>query len=107
MKGYTTFLNSKTGASTSDAVQSHTQDTKLFQVLLSNTNSSSQHYSFVCTQLNGFKYSKWLNSSIWCIDGTQTGTTTLGQSGPESNHSEGVLHILKGSRTGALPSDAV
>ena len=37
--------------------------------------------SFVCTQLNGFKYSKWLNSAIWPIDGTLTGTNAPGQSG--------------------------
>ena len=36
----------------------------------------------MCTQLNGFKYSKWVNSFIWSIDGTLTGTTTPGQSGP-------------------------
>ena len=29
---------------------------KWFQVLLANTNNSIQHFSFVCTQLNGFKY---------------------------------------------------
>ena len=44
-------------------------------------------------QLNGFKYSKWLNSSIWPIDGIQTCTTTLGQRGLVSNNNEGVLWI--------------
>ena len=29
---------------------------KWFQVLLFNTNNSTLHYSFVCTQLNGFKH---------------------------------------------------
>ena len=29
-------------------------------------------------QLNGFKYSKWLNNSSWLIDRTQTDTTTPG-----------------------------
>ena len=48
--------------------------------MLSNTNNSIQNNSFVCTQLNGFKSSKWLNSSVWPIDGTLTGTTTPGQS---------------------------
>ena len=71
--------------------------------------------SFVCTQLNGFKYcyftfislfntnqllahswivwckEKGLNSSIWPIDGTLTGTTTLGQSGSGNNGNKGVL----------------
>ena len=51
------------------------------QVLLPNTNNSIQHYSFVDTQLNGFQYSKWLNSYIWPIDWTLTSTTTSGQSG--------------------------
>ena len=34
-----------------------------------------------------------MNCSIWHIDGTQTGTTIRGQSGPRSNGNEGVLHI--------------
>ena len=29
---------------------------KEFQILLFNTNKSIQHYSFICTQLNGCKY---------------------------------------------------
>ena len=37
--------------------------------------------SFVSTQLNGFKYRKWLNGSIWLIDWILTGTIALGQSG--------------------------
>ena len=36
-----------------------------------------------------------------------TGTTTLDQSGPESNGNEGVLHIPQRSRSCALPSDVV
>ena len=70
-----------------------------------NTNNFNQHHSFVCTQLNGFKYSKGLNSSIWLIDGTQKGTNTLGQSGPGSNGNEEVFHIHQRSRTGASLSD--
>ena len=89
-----------------------------FQVLLFNTNSSIQNYSFVCTQLKGSKYFyviliiqfnishlhtvKWfqkrLNISIWTIDWTPTGTTTPGPSEPESNDNEGVLHIPQTSR---------
>ena len=42
---------------------------------------------------------KWLNSSIWNIDGTKTSTTTLSQSGPESNGNEEVLHIPQSLRT--------
>ena len=48
-----------------------------------------------------------LNESIWAIDGTLTGTTTLGYCGPGSNGNEGVLNTTQISRTGALPSDAV
>ena len=57
--------------------------------------------SFVCTQ---FKY----QSSIWPIDRTLSGATTPGQSGSESNGSEGVLRILQSSSiTGTTPSDCL
>ena len=49
--------------------------------------------SFVCTQLNGFKNSKWLNSSIWSIDETLTGITTPSLSGHGSIGNEEVLFI--------------
>ena len=49
------------------------------QILQSNKNSS------ICTQLNNFKASKWLNGSIWPIDETPTSTTTPVQSGLGSN----------------------
>ena len=48
---------------------------------------------------------KWLNSSIWPMDGTQIGTTALGQSGPGSNGNERVLPIPHNSRTGTSPSE--
>ena len=38
--------------------------------------------------------SKWLNNSIWLIFGTITGTTTLSQSVPGSNGSEGVIVFI-------------
>ena len=41
---------------------------------------------------------KWLNSSIWPIDQTLTGTTTPGQSGRGGNGKESVLHIPQNSR---------
>ena len=59
------------------------------------------------TQLNGFKYSKWLNISIWPINGTLTGTTTQDQNWPKSNSNEGVLQILQSPRTVVSPSDTV
>ena len=40
---------------------------KWFQELLFITNCSIQHFSFVCTLLNAFKNTKWLNSSIWPV----------------------------------------
>ena len=48
---------------------------------------------------------KWLNSSIWSIDGSLTITTTLGQSGPKSNSNEGILRIHQNFRTGTTLSD--
>ena len=82
--------------------------------MLSNTNNSLSHYLFICIQLNGFKYyyyyylvliiqfsinhlsthsfkySKWLNTSIWPLDGTLTGTITLDQNGLGNIGNEGV-----------------
>ena len=45
------------------------------------------------------------NSFIWPTNGTLTSTTTQGQSGPESNGNESVLHISQTSRTGASSLD--
>ena len=38
-----------------------------------------------------------INSSIWSIDETLTGTTNLGESQPGSNDNERVLHIPQSS----------
>ena len=38
-----------------------------------------------------------LNSSVWTIDRTQSGTTTPDQSGTGSDGNEGVLHIPQSS----------
>ena len=46
-------------------------------------------------------------TSIWPIDGTRTGTTTPGHSGPGSNGIESVFHILQSSRTGASLSNGL
>ena len=60
------------------------------------------------TQLSRFRFRKWLNSSIWSIDGTLTGTTILSWSGPGSNAKEGVLHISQSSSiTETSPSNAL
>ena len=50
---------------------------------------------------------KWLNSSIWPIDETLTGTTTTSQSGHGNNGNEGILHILQSSRIWASPLDGL
>ena len=45
------------------------------------------------------------NSSVWPIDRASSNATTPGQSDPESNCHEEVLHIFQISWTRALPSD--
>ena len=48
------------------------------------------------------------NNSIWPIDRTLSGATTLGQSGPETDGNEGVLYILQSfSITEASPLDCL
>ena len=47
------------------------------------------------------------NSSIWPIDMSLSGTTTLGQSELESDGNEGVLHLSFSSKTGASLSDCL
>ena len=44
---------------------------------------------------------------MWPIDGTLTGTTTPGQSEPESNGNEGLLHIPQSFNTVASLSDSL
>ena len=44
------------------------------------------------------------NSSIWPLDRTLSGATTLGQSGPESDGNEGVHLIPQSSKTEATSS---
>ena len=47
-------------------------------------------------------------SSIWPIDRTLLGATTLSQSGPGNNDNEGVHHFPQSSSiTGASPSDSL
>ena len=63
---------------------------------------------FVGTQTIIFSYTfKWSNRSIWPIDGSQTGATTPGQSGPGSNCNKGVAQVPQSYRTGAWPSDGL
>ena len=97
---------------------------KEFQVLLYKTNNSSQHYSLVCTQLNGSTYcyiSLTIQLSINHLF-TQSlivkqfylthiqdpiRATTPSQSEPGSNGNEEVLHISLSSRTRTSPSDGL
>ena len=66
----------------------------------------------ICSLSNDFKwliiiiFYKWLNSSIWLIYGTLTGTTTFSHSGHRSNGNEGALHVLPFSGTETSPSNA-
>ena len=48
-----------------------------------------------------------MNNSIWPIEETLTGTTTLNQNGHGSNGNEGEFHIWQSSRIGASPSGTV
>ena len=52
-------------------------------------------------------FSKWINSSIWHLVGTWTGTTSLNQSGLGSNSNKGILHISQSTRGGASHSDSL
>ena len=62
---------------------------------------------FVCTQLNGFKYRKWLNISISSIDGNLTDTSTPSQSEPGSNGNEVGTPYSQSSKIGPSPSDSL
>ena len=55
--------------------------------------------------INSFKSSNGFKISIWSIDRTLTGTTTLDQNGPESIGNEGVLYIPQSFRTGTSSLD--
>ena len=59
------------------------------------------------TQLNGFKYTKWLRTFTGPIVECRTRTTTSGQSEPVSNGNEEILHILQSSKTGASQSECL
>ena len=76
---------------------------KYFYLMITN----QFNINHLISQFNGFKYSKWLNSYFWLIDGTLTGSTPLGQNEPGSNSNEGVFHIPQRSKTRTSPSDAV
>ena len=63
--------------------------------------------SLVFTLLNGFKYSKGLNISIWYVDRTLAGTTILGERESRNSGNE-VLYIPQSYKiTGASPSDCL
>ena len=76
----------------------------MFQAMICNPNKSVKHYIFVCTEFNGLDYSKWLNTSTWLIDGTQTDTSTPGQSEHRNNCNKELLHILQSFKSEATSS---
>ena len=81
---------------------------KWFQVFLQNTINSSQYYSFVCKQLNGFKYCNEVLIIQFSIShGTLASTTIPVQNGRGSNGNQGVLRIAQSSRSGASPSNVL
>ena len=69
------------------------------QIILFNINylHTAKGFQVVLTiqfKISHFLYIvKWLNSSVWPIDGTLTGTITPSQSGPGSNGNEELLRI--------------
>ena len=63
-----------------------------------------QHQRFNLISVICLHTGKWLNSSIWPVDGTLTGITAPSQSG---SGYEGVLYILKSFRTETSLLDVV
>ena len=61
-----------------------------------------QCHLFVCTQLTGFKYNRWFDSSIWPTGGTLTAAAIPGESWPGSNRNEEVLEIFQKFRDCSL-----
>ena len=62
---------------------------------------------FFCIKLNSFNYTKWLNISIWPINGTRTGANTPGQNEAGSNCNERVRYIPQSSKTETSPTDCL
>ena len=77
----------------------------LFQKIQFSISTQFQCQKVVLSQTIRFSVSMQF-SSIWPIDRTLSGATTLGQSGPASDGNEGVHCIPQSSSiTGTLPSD--
>ena len=68
-----------------------TCSSSIYQVFLSNTNKLHVAVGFQIIII--IILSKWLNNSIWPIDGILTGIPTLGWNRLERHGNEGVLHI--------------
>ena len=84
----------------------------MVQVLPRIGNSSIKHQLFVYTRLNYqtvlFLTIQFCTShSIQPIERTLSDATISGQSRPENNGNEGLLHITQSSKTGASPSDCL
>ena len=63
-------------------------------------------YSYIKSNIP-VEYIKKINGSIWQKYGTLIGTSTSGQSGPESNGNKGVIFLIEISRIGATLSVTV
>ena len=72
----------------------------IYPVFLFNWNNLHTAVRFQLTRI----LSIWLNSSIWLINETFTGTPTSSQSGPRSNGNEKVLHISQSVKSRTSPS---
>ena len=69
-------------------------DNSIHQVFPDNTNNVYRAVWFqIIVVIIIIILNKWLNGSIWPIDGTLTGTTTPNQSETESSHNEGINYI--------------
>ena len=98
---YIWFINTYFVGNISKKARAHMfASNKRFQVFLLKINNSVKCNSFVCTL-------KCLDGSLWSINGTLIGATTLSQSGPEGNSNEEVIYIPQSSKTGASPSDSL
>ena len=76
--------------------------------MCSELNDSKYCYVSLTIQLNiSHLFAHSLNVKLWPIDSTLSGATTPGQSGPEGEGNEGVLHIPQISKAGASPSDCL
>ena len=90
IKGTTTPSQSRLGSYVKEEV---------LHILQSSKTEASPSHAILCDTQH--------MSSIWPIDETQTGTTTLGLSVPRSDGNKEVVHIPQSSRNEASPSNSL